>query len=197
MSVLENLSSNLLIAGAALLALALALIVLWRRRKKNRTPEAQLQAMVDDVLSHFLIADGEGGEIHVELAALTSEGVLVIDIKRVDGHVFGSDAMQDWTVIDERRRFTFANPQPALYDRIAAVKRLLPEVPVSGYVVFTDGADFSKGLPSRTQRLDSLIEILNTQRREAVSTDNVFRSGWEQLRHEAVAAQFGQLMKDG
>ncbi len=161
MPMLENPSPDLLIISAALLGFVLLLIVLWRRRKKNRSPEAQLQAVVDELLSHFLIPDGDGGEIHVELAALTSEGVLVIDIKQVAGHVFGSDAMQDWTVISERRRFTFGNPQPALYDRIAAVKRLLPEVPVSGYVVFTNGADFTKGLPNRTQRLDSLIEILD------------------------------------
>ncbi len=66
MSLLENLPLNLLVAGAALLGVLLALIVFWRRRRKNRSPEAQLEAVVDDLLSHFLIPDGEGGEIHVD-----------------------------------------------------------------------------------------------------------------------------------
>ena len=35
--------------------------------------------------------------------------------------------MQDWTVISDRQRYTFSNPQPGLYDRMAAVKRLLPD----------------------------------------------------------------------
>jgi len=38
--------------------------------------------------------------------------------------------MSDWTVMGRGRRFTFDNPQPALYDRIAAVKALVGDVPV-------------------------------------------------------------------
>ena len=38
------------------------------------------------------------------------------------GAVFGGDQMIEWTVIGKKRRFTFANPQHALYDRMAAVR---------------------------------------------------------------------------
>lgn len=190
----EQLLYLALAAGAMLAALALA----WwlRRRRRLREPDARLRAVTHDLLANFLLPDGDDGEIHIELAALTPDGVLVVDVKRVKGHVFGSDAMQDWTVIGERRRFTFANPQPALFDRIAAVSRLLPDVPVDGFVVFTAGADFSKGLPAQTLLLDDLIDRLAGRHRDKAAVPEDYRSGWEQLRHEAVAAQLGQLMKN-
>lgn len=180
-------------AGVVLVGLVLA----WwlRRRRRLREPDARLRAVADDVLANFLLPDGDNGEIHIELAALTKDGVIVLDVKRVTGHVFGSDAMQDWTVIGAPRRFTFANPQQALYDRLAAVRRLLPDVPVDGYVVFTAGADFSKGLPTQTLLLDELIQRLGELARENRPIPDGYRAGWDQLRQEAVATQLGQLMK--
>ena len=194
MPVTDDQSLYLAIAAGVLVA-GLALAGWLRRRRRLREPDARLRAVAEDLLVDVLLPDGEEGEIHIELAALTPDGVLVLDVKRVSGHVFGSDAMQDWTVIGERRRFTFANPQPALFDRIAAVSRLLPDIPVDGYVVFTTGADFSKGLPAQTLLLDDLIETLAGQRRDGRPVPELYRSGWDQLRHEAVAAQLGQLMK--
>ncbi len=46
-----------------------------------------------------------------------------LEVKDIDGAVFGSDKMSDWTVIAAKRRYTFPNPQHALYDRIAAVRQ--------------------------------------------------------------------------
>ena len=177
---------------------ALLALILWylRRRRRLRSPAARLRQAADDVLTNFLVPDGDGGEIHVECAVLTPAGVLIVDLKQVEGHVFGSDTMQDWTVIASRRRFTFSNPQPALYDRMAAVKRLLPDVPVSGCVAFTAGADFSKGLPSQVALFDELIADLAHERREAGPIGDALRSGWDFLRQEAVTAQVGQLMRD-
>ena len=98
-------------------------------------------------LKNALIPDGNGGHIHLQYALLTRRGILILDIKDVEGHVFGSEGMQDWTVLANDRRYTFANPQPGLWDRLAAVKRLTPEVPVTGYVAFGAKARFSKGQP--------------------------------------------------
>lgn len=190
---------QLLYTGMGVAVLLLALLLGWwlRRRRRLREPDARLRAVAADLLTDFILPDGDNGEIHIEIAALTSEGVMIVDVRRVSGHVFGSDAMQDWTVIGERRRFTFANPQPALYDRVAAVSRLLPQVPVRGYIVFTPGAEFSKGQPAQTVLLDELIDRVAKRSRENGAVPDDYRSGWDQLRHEAVAAQLGQLMKNG
>ena len=76
---------------------------------------------------------------------LTQRGLLVVDLLDHPGAVFGGDQMIEWTVIGKKRRFTFANPQHALYDRMAAVRQLTGDVPVDGRVLFTLRSDFPEG----------------------------------------------------
>jgi hypothetical protein len=172
--------------------LLIVLVALGVRHRRRGSVERRLRSVSADVLANFLIPDGEGGEIHVEFALLTSHGVLV----DVDGHVFGSDTMQDWTVISKNRRFTFSNPQPPLYDRVAAVKRLLPELPVTGYLAFSESAKFSKGRPTNVVMLDQFSdELRRAARNSRTGKIELFQPPWDRLRHEAVTAQFGHLMK--
>ncbi len=72
--------------------------------------------------------------------------------------MFGSDKMQDWTVISDNHRYTFTNPQHALYARIAAVRQIVRQVPVIGRVLFLDDAKFTKGVPGLVSTLDSLLK---------------------------------------
>jgi hypothetical protein len=74
----------------------------------------------------------------------------------VAGLIFGGDQMSDWTVMGRGRRFTFDNPQPALYDRIAAVKALTGEVPVEGRLLFSNVGKFTKGIPKWVLMLDGI-----------------------------------------
>ncbi|MFQ5610203.1 MAG: nuclease-related domain-containing protein [Gammaproteobacteria bacterium] len=184
-----------LLIGAALLLLG-ALVWAWRRRARRSLPR-RLRSVSVDALSNILIPTGDGGEIHVEHALLTHRGVIVIDIKDVQGNVFGSDSMQDWTVIAENRRYTFSNPQPALYDRLAAIMRLMPEVPVAGYIAFTNRARFTKGRPTSVMPLDALLDELQAEMTASrTKTIDAFYPYWKKLRDEAVATQVGQLLKD-
>ncbi len=80
----------------------------------------------------------------------------MVDFRDVKGIIFGGDQMTDWTVMHRAKRTTFINPQPGLYDRIAAVRALAQELPVEGRVVFTARGQFPKGLPRYTLSLESL-----------------------------------------
>jgi hypothetical protein len=80
----------------------------------------------------------------------------VLDTRRVAGLIFGGDQMSDWTVMARGRRYTFDNPQPALYDRIAAVKALVGEFPVEGRLLFSNVGKFTKGMPKHVLMLDGL-----------------------------------------
>jgi hypothetical protein len=181
--------------GAAV-ALVTLVFVIWRWRA-GRSLKKRLSQSGLELLSNILIPNGEGGEIHIEHVLLTRSGVVVIDIKDVEGNVFGSDSMQDWTVISDTRRFTFNNPQTALYDRLAAVRRLLPDVPVKGYVAFLPKAHFTKGRPSAVIEIEALLDELHADMKSSsADTTDTFYPQWEKLRDEAVATQFGQLLKE-
>jgi hypothetical protein len=133
--------------AAALGIVALVFAALWWRRRSSDEFLRTLGAIAVASLEDVLVPDGMGGQIHVAHLLLTAHGLIVVDVKPFRGVIFASDRMEEWTVIAERRRFAFPNPQPALYDRVAAVRALAKELPVTGYVLFGEGADFSKGRP--------------------------------------------------
>jgi hypothetical protein len=184
-----------LVLGIVILVLAIVLARLIFKRKAEE-PQARLRKVSTAYLSRFLIPDGQGGEIHIEHAMLCPRGIVIVDIKDVGGNIFGSDSMQDWTVITGKSRFTFPNPQNGLFDRVAAVAHLLPDLPVNGYVAFTDRGKFTKGLPGHVISLDGLISELTTEAKSGTEALDAYWPAWEKLRDEAVVAQVGRLIDD-
>jgi hypothetical protein len=171
---------------AALVALLVAWLVIRHRRGKARSLENVLNAIAFERLQGLIIPKADEGEIQIDHLILTAQGLLIIEIKDVQGAVFGSDKMQDWTVIGEENRFTFSNPQPALYDRIAAVRQVVRQVPVAGRIVFLDGASFTKGIPSLVCNLDELLEDFGEQDKAAAKSKIVaFKPHWEQIQNLA------------
>jgi hypothetical protein len=138
-----------ILAAAAVLVLALVVFLARRIWLRGRGPllEQALRDVAIDRLRDVLLPDGMGGQIQVEHLLLTGNGIVVIDVKAFEGTIFASDRMEEWTVIGRRGRFTFPNPQGTLYDRVAALRQLVRDVPVAGLVLFSHAADFTKGRP--------------------------------------------------
>lgn len=173
----------LLLLGAALLVV----ILVWLRFFRRGTP---LQQAIDEIaferIEGLVIPSADEGEIQIDQLLLTSKGLLVLEIKEVQGTVFGSDKMSDWAVIADDRRYTFSNPQPALYDRIAAVRQIIRQVPVEGRVVFLDGAEFTKGIPSLACNLEQLVTEFGEPDKDAAKFQiEAFKPHWELIRQRA------------
>jgi len=128
----------------------------YQRRSRRKGLLARLERIGHQAAHQVLVPDGMGGFIHIDHLLLTPRGVLVLDTRRVAGLIFGGDQMSDWTVMGRGRRFTFDNPQPALYDRIAAVKALVGDVPVEGRLLFSNIGKFTKGKPKYVLMLDGI-----------------------------------------
>lgn len=182
-----------LIAGGAILVLLIAWLIYRRRMSGDR-----LQRVLDDIcydrVDGILLPNGDEGEIQIDHLLLTSRGLLIVDIKDVSGTVFGSDKMEQWTVISNKHRFTFSNPQPALYDRIAAVRHIVRQVPVEGRLVFLDGAEFTKGVPQYVAGLDELHTDFNEPDKAAGKFKiEAFKPHWDLIRKAALGAQVGEM----
>ena len=172
-----------------LIVLLLVLLFIRNRKMRGRSLAYVLDSIAFERIEHLVIPNADDGEIQIDHLVLTAQGLLVIDVKEVAGAVFGSDKMQDWTVIAEDRRYTFANPQPALYDRIAAVRQIVRQVPVAGRVLFLDGASFTKGVPSMVTTLDELMDEFGEQDKAAAKLKiEAFIPHWE-LIHERADSQ--------
>jgi hypothetical protein len=147
--------------GIGVAALLLAAVSFWggrayQRRARRRALLARLDRIAFEAVHQVLVPDGMGGFIHIDHLLLTLRGVLVLDTRRVAGLIFGGDQMSDWTVMARGRRYTFDNPQPALYDRMAAVKALTGDVPVEGRLLFSNVGKFTKGIPKWVLMLDGI-----------------------------------------
>lgn len=172
-----------------LLAVVL-LLVIWFVYRRFFAGGSSLEKALADIghqrIEALVIPSADEGEIQVDQLLLTSHGLLIIEVKDVQGVVFGSDKMQDWTVIAEDRRYTFPNPQPALFDRIAAVRQIVRQVPVAGRVVFLDGAEFTKGTPSLVCDIEQLVADFGEPDKNAAKFKiEAFKPHWELIQKAA------------
>jgi len=172
------------------LAAVVLLLVIWFVYRRFFAGGSSLERALADIgyqrIEALVIPSADEGEIQVDQLLLTSHGLLIIEVKEVQGTVFGSDKMQDWTVIAEDRRYTFPNPQPALYDRIAAVRQIVRQVPVAGRVVFLDGAEFTKGTPSLVCDIEQLVADFGEPDKSAAKFKiEAFKPHWELIQKAA------------
>ena len=158
-------TADLRLIGIAVTILAIAGISyfgfrFWQRRSRRKALLQRLDRISYDAVHQVLVPDGMGGFIHIDHLLLTQRGLIVLDTRRVPGVIFGGDQMSGWTVMSRKHRYTFDNPQPALYDRVAAVKQLAGETPVEGRLLFSNAGKFTKGMPKWVLMLDDLeVEI--------------------------------------
>jgi len=180
-----RIESQWLVTGAALIVLGSGSYMAYgayRRHTRRKGLLARLERIGYQAAHQVLVPDGMGGFIHIDHLLLTPRGVLVLDTRRVAGLIFGGDQMSDWTVMG-RRRFTFDNPQPALYDRVAAVKAIVGDVPVEGRLLFSNHGKFTKGRPKYVMMLDGIeVEFPAVDRTQTTFPEYAaYMEGWKRL----------------
>ncbi len=180
---------------AGMVAVLVAGLYALARYRAFRT-ERRLVAAVNRVgyesLMNVMVPDGMDGHFHIDFLLLTQRGILIVDLRRVGGNIFGGDQMSEWAVMTRNRRFSFANPQQALYDRLAAVRMLAGDAPVEGRIIFTNRARFPKGMPKYVLMLESLAaEFAPVDKSTMTAHVGKFRGGWEHVKRHTVASTLG------
>ena len=175
------------LAGAGLLGVAgYYARELIRARRARQAIDNVISSVAFDELRNVLVPTGTGEQIHVNYLLMTQRGLLVIDLFDVAGVIFAAEKMEQWSVFGPKRHFTFSNPLPMLYDRVAAVRHIAGDVPVEGRIVFSMRGEFPKGRPEQVLRLDSLQEEFPAVERGAGGAAAAFAAVWERV---AKAAQ--------
>ena len=186
--ILENTYTTWLLPLLAVVAL----LIVWLFYRRWYSGRSGLDDVLNEIaferIDGLVIPSGDDGVIQIDHLVLTSRGLLVLHIKDAPGTVFGADKMQEWTVMADDRRYTFSNPQPALYDRVAAVRQIVRDVPVEGRILFLEGAEFTKGVPDLVRLLDELRdEFAEPDKVAAKRKIEAFTTHWERLEKAAVA----------
>lgn len=172
-------------AAALLIALFVWAFLQFKAFRQRRAIDAAIASIAYEMLKNVLVPNGNGGQIHINYLLLTQRGVLVVDLLDLPGAVFGGEQMLEWAAIGKKRRYTFANPQHALYDRMAAVKQLIGEVPVEGRVIFTRRSNFPKGKPRHVVRIDDLADDFPIVDRVRGNITAAFGDVWDNVKKHA------------
>ncbi len=173
--------------GVGLLSLSWALYRL--AQGKAESLEGAIAEISFDRIEGLIIPSADEGEILIDCLLLTSKGLLILEVKDAQGIVFGGNKLQDWIVINNDRRYTFSNPQPALYNRIAAVREIVRQVPVAGRILFLDEAQFTKGVPDLvTGTADLVADFGEPDKNAANSKIEAFKPHWDLIRKAALTS---------
>lgn len=148
-------------AVALVAACAIGAALWWRATAVAREIERTLRAIGHDAVRGVVVPEAGEGPIYIECVLVGARALAVLDLRDVRGAVFGAEKMDEWTVLDGVKRFTFRNPLVALHDRVNALRHHLgDEVEVQGRIVFSSRASFPKGVPPRAVALrDLAIEL--------------------------------------
>lgn len=171
------------IGTSAGLLLLLAGWAVWRRMSSMERRTRQLLASIADrVLRDAAIPDGVGGWVVIDAVMLRDRCIYVLDLRDVEGAIFGAEKMDHWTIIGRHWRSQFQNPLRFMQDRVIAVRALLPELDVSGHVLFSARAQFPKGRPDGVQLLEEFSRPLARPKpKKPVELDAQTQALWQRL----------------
>ncbi len=187
---MPQLDPSVLIALAAIVAMLLGIgAFVWFQpaRRRERELRKTLRLIGAETLTSIVVPDGVDGEIQIDLVALTNRGLLVLEVKRVEGTVFGGVSVDSWTALTPRSRVAFNNPLDLLGRRMVALRTLFgDDVPVDGRVVLVGNVTLGADLPATvTTPATLLAEFAPAAKRPDRAQVSAFYPHWDRLRQQA------------
>ncbi|MBT8144830.1 MAG: NERD domain-containing protein [Gammaproteobacteria bacterium] len=159
------------------------------RSRARRLLRKTIRAISHDFIEKVVVPDGLDGKIQVDYLLLTTRGLLVLDVKDVGGVVFAGTSLERWAVIDGAQHYKISNPIGPSMARVIAIKRLVPDLPVHGRIVFTSDTEFhGDDLPNVVSLEQLRAEFLADDAAAADSSVDAFYGEWVKLRARAAAA---------
>lgn len=169
-------------AAALLLLCIAAALVLLRVTAVRRDVTRTLRVISDRLVRDVVVPDGVGGFVPVDALVLRDRKLYVLDIRDVEGAVFGSEKMDIWTAMGKRSRYQFNNPLRPMHDRMAAVKYLVPGIDVQPRILFTSRGHFPKGRPEGVQLLEEFAQpLLRVKPKKPVELDAAIQETWNTI----------------
>lgn len=185
-----NLESE--VVAIAIVGIALALILyLNRRRLAGALREWRLQRCLKQIgceqIRNLVCADGLDGYYHIDRLALTRDAILLIAYKPYGGNIYCAERISEWTQVIGQKSFKFENPLFELENQLTALRLLIDNLPLHGYLFFNYDALFPKGHPDSVLNPESIPDRFLGPNCEPVNAD--IRAAWELLKtHQKEAA---------
>ena len=159
------------------------------RRRTRRLLHKTIRAISHDYIENVVVPDGLDGKIQIDYLLLTARGLLILDAKDVGGVVFAGTALERWAVIDGAQQYKINNPIGPSLARVIAIKRMVPDLPVHGRIVFTHETEFhGDDLPQVVSLAELREEFAMGKAAGANRPVDAFYGEWKKLCARAAAA---------
>ena len=151
-SILKKLNQQSEFVAIAIVAFALVvLLIVNRRRIQSWFREWRIQRCLDRIgsaqIRDLVCADGLEGYYKIDRLALTRDAILLISYKPFGGNIYCAERISEWTQVIGQKSFKFENPLFELENQITALRLLIGDAPLHGYLFFDNSALFPKGHP--------------------------------------------------
>jgi len=149
--------------GLTLLLALCAGLPFWQRagrRFARRRLQRALRRQAVDVLDDFIVPGAYDGLTHIHYAVLTRSGILCVHTRHCRGTVTGHASDAQWFATHGSSSRQFLNPAIQNAGHVKALARIVPEVPVSGLVVFTGPATLRDVTDDNVIRMAALADYL-------------------------------------
>lgn len=180
-----------------------ALLLLWPRIR-GKLGERRMRRSIErcgiDFVKDAMLPDGMDGMTHIDYLLLTPSGIVVADLKKYQGILFGAEHIDQWTQVLGQKSYKFANPMFKNELDVMAVRAQLPEVPVTGRVIFSGDGSFPKGRPAGVSVLSTLasdLGVAGSSRGARAEPTAELATAWQSLRKALADADRGERKRDG
>jgi hypothetical protein len=157
----------------AIVALGFLAIVYYfwkqaRKSKHQRHARKVVESLGVKYLHDVVLPDGVDGLVFIDYLLLVPTGFVVLNTEHSKGHIFGGEAVDQWSQVINNRTYKFNNP---LYANQTACQAVLwnlqhniesenssatPDWQVHGWVAFSNAGNFPKGIPAHVSMIDEL-----------------------------------------
>ena len=177
-----NLESDI-VAYAIVLALA---VILWINHKRigilfrEWRIQRNLKKIGAEQIRNLVCPDGLDGYFKLDRLALTRDAILLISYKAYGGNIYCAENISEWTQVIEQKSYKFENPLFDLENQLTALRLIMGNVPLRGYLYFNHSAEFPKGHPDSVIHPGNIPESILHQNCTSPRAD--IQAAWEQLK---------------
>jgi hypothetical protein len=147
---------------AIAIACCIILLLLWwvlaERGREERRIRRAVRRQGAEVLAALEIPDGLDGRMYIDYLVLTAESIRVVVVKRYEGLIYAGEKLAEWTQVVKQGNYRFPNPLRELELKILALRSIVPGVPVTGCVLFSDGCRFPTRQPEGVLRSGDFVQ---------------------------------------
>ena len=171
--------------AVAIIACALGLIG-WINRKRLAVwlREWRIQRCLNSIgseqIRNLICPDGLEGHYQLDRLALANDAVVLIIYKAFGGNIFCAEKISEWTQVVGQKSYKFDNPLFELENQLTALRLLMGNIPLQGYLIFNRSAQFPKGHPDKILHEDSIPERLQALHCGQPTPDVL--AAWEKLK---------------